>query len=92
MGSNPYVLTNVDGCIAHTLTIGGVKVVVDGCQHDIVTYECTFVNGDAALILEFTTHVDEDSFANDGVLTTVGMERWKHAYRLGNLTPPKLLQ
>ena len=92
IGSNPYVLANVDGSIAHALTLGRVKVVVDGCQHDVVTYECTLVDGDTALILELTAHVDEDPFTNDGVLAAVGMKRRKHSYRLGYLTPPKLFQ
>ena len=82
----------MDGSIAHTLTLGRVKVVVDGCQHDVVTYESALVDSDTTLVLELTTHVDEDPFANDGVLAAVGMERRKHAYRLGYLTPPKLFQ
>ncbi len=34
----------------------------------------------------------EDPFTNDGVLAAIGMERRKHAYRLGHLTSPKLFQ
>ena len=49
IGSNPNVFPNVDGGIQHTLTLGWVKVMIDGCQHDIMAYECTLVNGDAAL-------------------------------------------
>ena len=64
--------------------------MIDGCQHDVVTYECTLVDGDATLVLELTTHVDEDPFTNDGVLAAIGMKRRKHAYRLGYLTSPKL--
>ena len=82
----------MDGGIAHALTLGRVKVVVDGCQHDIVTNKCAFVDGDTTLILELTAHVDEYSFTNNGVFTTIGMERWKHPNRFGNLSPPKLLQ
>ena len=78
IGSNPDILANMDGSIRHTLTLSWVKVVVDGCQHDIVSDECALVDGDAALILELTAHVDEDPFTNDGVLTAVGMKRRKH--------------
>ena len=92
IGSNPDVLTNVDGSIAHTLALGRVKVVVERCQHDIVSDECALVNGDAALILELAAHVDEHPLTNNGVLATIGMERREHTYRLGNLTPPKLFQ
>ncbi len=49
IGSNPYVFANVDGGIRHTLAVGWVKVVVDSCQYDVVTDECTLVNGDATL-------------------------------------------
>ena len=80
--------TNMDGGITHTLTLSWVKVVVERCQHDIMPDECSFVDGDAALILELAAHVDEDPFANDGVLSAVGMERREHAYRLGNFAPP----
>ena len=92
IGSNPDVFADVNWCIAHALTVGWVKVVIDGCQHDVVTYECTLVDGDAALILELAAHVDEYSFTNDGVLAAIGMKRRKHSYRLGYLTPPKLFQ
>ena len=92
IGSNPDVLANMDGGIAHALTTGRVKVVVDGSEHDVVTDERAFVDGDAALILELAAHVDEDMFANDGVLATIGVEGREHAYRLGYLTSPKLLQ
>ncbi len=92
IGSNPDVLADVDGCIAHTLTLGWIKVVVDGRQHDIVADECTIVNSDTTLVLELAAHVDEYSLTNDGVLTAVGMEWREHAYRLRHLTPPKLLQ
>ena len=92
IGSNPYVFTNVDRGIRHTLTLYRVKVVVDGCQHDIMTDESALVNGDTALILELTAHVDEDPFTNDGVLAAIGMEWWEKTNRLGNLTSPKSLQ
>ena len=92
IGSNPYVFADVYGSIRHTLTLGRVKVVINGCQHDVVTYECTLVDGDATLVLELTTHVDEDPFTNDGVLAAIGMKRRKNAYRLGHFTPPKLFQ
>ena len=81
-------MPNVDRCIAHALTVGRVKVVIDGCQHDVVTDECTLVNSDTTLILKLAAHVDEDPLANDGVLAAVGMEWRKHAYRLGYFTPP----
>jgi len=51
IGSFPDVLADVNGSIAHTLTHGRVKVVVDSDKHDVVSNECTFVDGDAALIL-----------------------------------------
>ena len=90
--SNPNVLANMDGGIAHALTTGRVKVVVDGSEHDVVTDERAFVDGDAALILELAAHADEDMFANDGVLAAIGVEGREHAYRLGHFTTPKLLQ
>ena len=83
---------DVNWCIAHALTVGWVKVVVDGCQHDVVTDESALVDGDAALILELAAHIDEDMFANDGVLAAIGVEGWEHAYRLGHFTTPKLFQ
>ena len=92
IGSNPDVLANMDRGIAHALTTGRVKVVVDGSEHDVVTDERAFVDGDAALILELAAHIDEDMFANDGVLAAIGVEGWEHAYRLGHFTTPKLLQ
>ena len=92
IGSNPDIFADVDGSIAHTLTLGWVKVVINGCQHDVVTYECTLIDSNATLILELTAHVNEDPLTNDGVLAAIGMKRRKHAYRLGYLTPPKLLQ
>ena len=69
----------MDGSIAHALAIGRIEVVVDGCQYDIVTDECSLVDGDAALVLELTSHIDEHPFTNDRVLTAIGMERRKHA-------------
>ena len=92
IGSYPDVFTNVYRCIAHALTTGRVEVVVDGSEHDVVTDERAFVDGDAALILELAAHIDEDMFANDGVLAAIGVEGWEHAYRLGHFTTPKLLQ
>lgn len=65
--------------------------MVERCQHDIVTDECTLVNGDPSLVLELTTHVDEYSLTDVGVLTTVGMERWEHTNRFGHLTSPKFV-
>ena len=75
-----------------TLTLGWVKVMIDGCQHDIMAYECTLVNGDAALILELTTHIDEHPLTNNGIFAAIGMERREQAYRLGHFTSPKLFQ
>ena len=92
IGSNPDILANVDGSIAHALTLGWGKVVVESGQHDIVADESALVKGDAALILKLAAHVDEYPFTNDGVFTAVCMERREHAYRLRNLTFPKLLQ
>ena len=92
IGSNPDVLADVDGCIAHALAFGRVKVVIDGCQYDIMPDECTLVNGDAALILELTTHIDEHPLTNNGIFAAIGMERRKHTYRLGDLASPKSLQ
>jgi len=66
--------------------------MVDGGQHDVMADECALVDGDAALILELAAHVDEHPFTNDGVLAAVGMKRREHAYRLGHLSSPKLLQ
>ena len=92
IGSNPDVFTNVDGSIAHALTLSWIKVVVERCQHDVVAYECTLVNDDTSLILKLAAHIDENSFTNDGVLAAIGMKRRKNAYRLGNFPTPELLQ
>jgi len=72
----------VDGGIAHALTFGWVKVVVNGCQYYIMTYECSFVDGYASLILKLTPHVDEYMLTNDGVLSAVGME-WRKQLHSG---------
>lgn len=58
VGSNPYIFADMDGGIAHALTLGGVEIVVDGCQYDVVTDEAALVDGDATLILELlvSTH------------------------------------
>ena len=38
VGTDPYVLADVDWGISHALTVGWIEVVVDGGQHYVVTY------------------------------------------------------
>ena len=76
----------------HSRSHAWFKHVVERDQHDIMAYECAFIDDDAALILELAAHVDKDALANHGVLSAVGVERWKHPNTLRHLTSPKLLQ
>ena len=50
------------------------------------------VDGDAALVLELTAHVDEHALAQHSVLAAVGVEWRKHTHALGHFSAKQFLQ
>ena len=80
----PDVLPYMYRGIVHTLSFLWVQVMVECCKNDVMPNQGSFVDEDAALVLELATHIDEHPFRKHGVLSAIRMEWREHTNGLGN--------
>ena len=67
-----------------------IGIVIDSTKCCIVSYKAIIANEDASLILELTTAIDEYPLTDMGILSTIGIERRKHAECLWYVNVPKV--
>src|SRR5574344_2105521 len=77
--SNPNLVFNANRLEGHVATMFRIGIVIDSTECCIVSYKAIIANEDASLILELTTAIDEYPLTDMGILSTIGIERRKHA-------------
>ena len=81
---------NANWLECHVATMFRIWIVIDCTKCYIVSYKTIIANEDASLILELTTAIDEYPLTDMGILSTIGIERWKHAECLWYVNVPKV--
>ena len=74
VGTDPHFVANLHGSGNHIGATVGIHYMVECGYHAVVTHQHIIAYGDSALILEFATGIDENTFADSDILSTVGIE------------------
>ena len=88
--SKPNLIFNANRLECHVATMFRIGIVIDSTECCIVSYKAIIANEDASLILELTTDIDEYPLTDMGILSTIGIERRKHAECLWYVNVPKV--
>ena len=76
--AQPYLVADDDWLCEHPAALVGIGIVVERRNDRLRAYQHIVADGDAALILELATGVDEHALADLRVLATIRMERREH--------------
>src|SRR5574344_232494 len=88
--SKPNLIFYTNRLECHVATMFRIGIVIDSTECYIVSYKTIIANEDASLILELTTAIDEYPLTDMGILSTIGIERRKHAECLWYVNVPKV--
>ena len=74
ISSDPHLVADLHRSGYHIGTSVGIHYVIESGNHAVVPDKDIITDGDTALVLEFATRIDENTFAYTDVFPTVGIE------------------
>ena len=84
------MVSDGDGRVVVFPVLGGVQVMIDRRQNNVVANQRAIANRNSALVLKVTARIDEDVFTELDVLSKVSIKRRKHTKGWINRIPGNL--